>query len=134
MSGHDWSIDTIVHALPSPDMRQQALREVHLAPLDELQEVVARWRAVAVRWVEVETPRIEEARALHTATGRHFAEGSRYWGRFELAAKASMPMGLSWSSKSRLTRPSTSTGSQGYVRAEFTRTCGSVKCTYAASA
>ncbi|MGW4390978.1 hypothetical protein [Streptomyces sp. NPDC004685] len=70
MSGYDWSIDTIVHALPSPDMRQQALREVHLAPLDQLQEVVARWRAVAVRWVEVETPRIEEARALHTATGR----------------------------------------------------------------
>ncbi|MET7544008.1 hypothetical protein [Streptomyces sp. NPDC005507] len=74
MSGHDWSIDTIVHALPSPDMRQQALREVHLVPLDQLEEVVARWRAVAVRWVEVEAPRIEEARAQHEATGRLPAE------------------------------------------------------------
>ncbi|WP_276314583.1 hypothetical protein [Streptomyces sp. AcE210] len=42
MSGHDWSIDTIVHARPSPDMRQQALRIVHLAPVGQLDTVVAK--------------------------------------------------------------------------------------------
>lgn len=74
MSGHDWSIDTIVHALPSPDMRQQCLRECHLAPLGELETVVDKWRAEAARWVEVEAPRIETARAQYDATGTLPAE------------------------------------------------------------
>lgn len=74
MSGHDWSIDTIVHALPSPDMRQQALRDIHLAPVGQVEQVIARWQAVAARWVQVEQPRIEEARAHHDATGRLPAE------------------------------------------------------------
>jgi hypothetical protein len=63
VSGHNWSIDAIVHALPSPAMRQQCLRDVHLAPLDELQGVLDRWQAIAVHWIEVEAPKIEEARA-----------------------------------------------------------------------
>ncbi|MGW0538731.1 hypothetical protein [Streptomyces sp. NPDC003032] len=74
MSGHDWSIDTIVHALPSPDMRQQCLREVHLAPVDELPAVVDKWQAVASRWAEVEAPNIETARAEYEATGTLPAE------------------------------------------------------------
>ncbi|MFH8736822.1 hypothetical protein [Streptomyces sp. NPDC017964] len=74
MSGHNWSIDTIVHALPSPDMRQQALRDIHLAPVGQLEQVIARWQTVAARWVQVEQPRIEEARAQYEATGRLPAE------------------------------------------------------------
>ncbi|WP_406485973.1 hypothetical protein [Streptomyces phaeochromogenes] len=61
MSG-DWSIDTIVHALPSPDLRQQCLREVHLAPLGELESVVDRWRAIATEWVTTQAPRVDAAR------------------------------------------------------------------------
>ncbi|MET7520707.1 hypothetical protein ABZS88_46930 [Streptomyces sp. NPDC005480] len=74
MSGHDWSIDTIVHALPSPDMRQQALRDIHLAPVDQLEQVIARWQAVAARWVQVEQPRIDEARTHFNASGSLPAE------------------------------------------------------------
>lgn len=65
----DWSIDTIVHALPVPELRQQALREIHLAPVGQLQAVVDRWRAVAAEWVLTTAPRIEEARAHVEATG-----------------------------------------------------------------
>lgn len=68
MSG-DWSIDRIIHALPSPAMRQQAMREIHLAALGRLEEVVAKWQAEAERWVTQEAPRIEEARAHIAATG-----------------------------------------------------------------
>jgi hypothetical protein len=66
----DWTIDTIVHALPSPDMRQQALRDIHLAPVDQLPSVVEKWRAVAVRWVHDEAPRIQTAHATLEATGK----------------------------------------------------------------
>jgi len=70
----DWTIDTIVHALPSPDMRQQALRDIHLAPVDQLAAVVDKWRAIAIRWTQEEAPRIETARATYEATGRLPAE------------------------------------------------------------
>jgi hypothetical protein len=65
----DWSIDTIVHALPAPELRQQALREIHLAPVDDLQAVVDRWRAIAAEWTLTTAPRVEEARAHVEATG-----------------------------------------------------------------
>jgi hypothetical protein len=70
----EWSIDTIVHALPSPDLRQQALRDIHLAPVDQLTAVVDKWRAVAVRWATQEAPRIENAHAAVEATGKLPAE------------------------------------------------------------
>jgi len=70
----EWSIDTIVHALPSPDLRQQALRDIHLAPVDQLTQVVDKWRAIAVHWVNNEAPRIENARATAEATGKLPAE------------------------------------------------------------
>jgi hypothetical protein len=70
----DWSIDTIVHALPSPDMRQQALRDIHLAPVDQLPAVVTKWRAVAVQWTTTHAPIIESARAAFEQTGKLPAE------------------------------------------------------------
>jgi hypothetical protein len=70
----DWTIDTIVHALPSPDLRQQALRDIHLAPVDQLTAVVDKWRAIAVRWVHDEAPRIQTAHAALEATGKLPAE------------------------------------------------------------
>ncbi|WP_199546366.1 hypothetical protein [Streptomyces sp. N35] len=59
----DWSIDTIVHALPSPELRQKALRDIHLAPLDQLARVVAKWQTIGERWKTTEQPRIDAARA-----------------------------------------------------------------------
>ncbi|MGW0188132.1 hypothetical protein ACWDV7_20505 [Streptomyces sp. NPDC003362] len=70
----EWSIDTIVHALPFPDMRQQALRDIHLAPVDELTAVVDKWRAIAVHWATQEAPRIENALSTYEATGKLPAE------------------------------------------------------------
>lgn len=70
----EWTIDAIVHALPSPELRQQALRDIHLAPEDELAAAVAKWRAVAVRWVAEEAPRIEAARTVLEQTGHAPAE------------------------------------------------------------
>lgn len=66
----DWTIDTIVHALPSPNLRQQALREIHLAPVDELTAVVEKWRALAVDWTTNHAPVIESARAAFEQTGK----------------------------------------------------------------
>ncbi|MDQ8707547.1 hypothetical protein RCO28_34515 [Streptomyces sp. LHD-70] len=74
MSGHDWTIDTIIHALPSPEMRQKALREVHLAPLHELDQIIAKWQRLAERWVTVDAPRIAEARAQLESAGTLPAE------------------------------------------------------------
>ena len=73
-SGHDWTIDTIVHALPSPHYRQQALREIQLASLDTLADVVTKWQKVAEQWTTVEAPRITEAKAHLETTGRLPAE------------------------------------------------------------
>ena len=70
----DWSIDTIVHTLPSPELRQQALRDIHLAPVGKLPAVVEKWRAVAVDWTTTHAPIIETARAAFEQTGKLPAE------------------------------------------------------------
>ena len=70
----DWTIDTIIHALPSPDMRQQALREIHLAPVDQLATVVEKWRTIAVCWVHQEARRIQTALTAAESTGKLPAE------------------------------------------------------------
>ncbi|MFF1358807.1 hypothetical protein [Streptomyces sp. NPDC058297] len=70
MSGHDWSIDEIIHALPSSELRAKARAEIDLARgWQQLQDVRARWEAVAEQWIAVEAPRIAEARAHYEATG-----------------------------------------------------------------
>ncbi|MFE6758254.1 hypothetical protein ACFVDQ_32495 [Streptomyces sp. NPDC057684] len=94
VSGHDWSIDTIVHAQPSPDMRQQALREVHLAPVDQLETVVAKWQRIAERWVDIEAPKIEEAKA-------HFEKYGEAPAQFSDETKASQAAHLAWRERMR---------------------------------
>ena len=68
------NIDTIVHALPTPELRQQALREIHLAPVDQLAAVVSKWRTTATRWVHEDAPRIQIARETLESTGKLPAE------------------------------------------------------------
>lgn len=43
MSSQPWTIDSLAHALPVPELRQEFLREAHLATLDELPAVFAKW-------------------------------------------------------------------------------------------
>ena len=58
----EWTIDSIAHALPHPDARQNFLREVNLTPLPELPSVLAKWEWVAQEWTDA-TPRLEALRA-----------------------------------------------------------------------
>ncbi|QCX81214.1 hypothetical protein C9F11_38155 [Streptomyces sp. YIM 121038] len=38
-----WTIDSIWHGLPMPELRQAFLQQVHLAPLPDLQATLDRW-------------------------------------------------------------------------------------------
>lgn len=49
MSAPKWTIDTLAHALPVPGLRQEFLREAHLATLDEMPAVFARWGSLVQR-------------------------------------------------------------------------------------
>ncbi|MGV2914688.1 hypothetical protein [Streptomyces alfalfae] len=50
MSSGPWTIDTIAHALPLPDLRQNFLREAHLASIDELPHVCRKWADLVERY------------------------------------------------------------------------------------
>ncbi|WP_050507771.1 MULTISPECIES: hypothetical protein [Streptomyces] len=50
MSNQPWTIDSLAHALPAPELRQEFLRETYLATLDELPGVFARWGSLAERY------------------------------------------------------------------------------------
>lgn len=56
-----WTIDAIAHALPHPELRQTFMREAHLAPIGELQQVFDRWTRFLADF-EAERPRIEQLR------------------------------------------------------------------------
>lgn len=60
-SDQTWTIDSIAHALPHPELRQTFMRETHLAPIGQLQTVLDRW----IRFVqdfENGRPRVEALR------------------------------------------------------------------------
>lgn len=42
-TGRTWTIDSLAHAIPAPELRQEFLREAHLATLAELAGVFTRW-------------------------------------------------------------------------------------------
>ncbi|MGP3976084.1 hypothetical protein ACTWQF_19200 [Streptomyces sp. 8N114] len=44
MSDQPWTIDSLAHALPHPDQRQQFWRDVNLTPVDQLPDTIARWQ------------------------------------------------------------------------------------------
>lgn len=47
MSDQPWTIDTIAHALGSPDLAQRFLGEINKAPAHELLHVFAKWERLA---------------------------------------------------------------------------------------
>lgn len=72
-----WTLDSISHALPHPELRQTFMRETHFAPLGELQGVLDRW----VRFIEefeAGRPRVEQLRA-------HLAEHGELPPEYEVA-------------------------------------------------
>jgi hypothetical protein len=75
-------------------MRQQALREVHLAPVGQLDTVVAKWQKIAARRVEVEAPKIEEAKA-------HFDQHGEAPAQFSDETKDSQAAHVAWRERMR---------------------------------
>lgn len=69
MSNQSWTIDSIAHALPHPELRQSFMREANFSPVGELPDLLAKW----VRFIEkheAERPRIEELRAYYQQHGQ----------------------------------------------------------------
>ncbi|MFE9382345.1 hypothetical protein ACFYMO_03775 [Streptomyces sp. NPDC007025] len=50
MSEQPWTIDTIAHALPHPELRATFMRDVNLTPVDRLPDVIARWTRFVEQW------------------------------------------------------------------------------------
>ncbi|GAA2724209.1 MULTISPECIES: hypothetical protein [Streptomyces] len=66
---HSWTIDSIGHALPHPELRATFLREVTFTDVRELPGVIERWVAF-IEDFEAERPRLEQLRALVHDNGR----------------------------------------------------------------
>ncbi|QEU92875.1 hypothetical protein [Streptomyces kanamyceticus] len=69
MSNQPWTIDSIAHAIPHPELRQNFLREVHLTPRTDLEAVLDRWERFVRRWTQEEAPKIEQVRAYYQEHG-----------------------------------------------------------------
>jgi hypothetical protein len=67
-SEQQWTIDSISHALPHPELRQTFMRETHFTPVADLPEVLARWVDFIQRF-EAERPRVEALRARIAENG-----------------------------------------------------------------
>jgi hypothetical protein len=57
----DWTPDSIAHALPTPDMRMEFLRQLNLTPIGELEALAQRWVGV----IEDLTAAVDRGRELH---------------------------------------------------------------------
>lgn len=73
MSGGEWTIDGIAHALSVPEQRMRFLRDINLTPLTELPAVLDRW-VRHVTALEAARPGIEALRARFQETGQLPAE------------------------------------------------------------
>lgn len=62
MSSAPWTIDTLAHTLPHPELRQNFWREINLAPVDELPAILERWVRFAERW-QADKPRLDALQA-----------------------------------------------------------------------
>ncbi|MFE7119098.1 hypothetical protein ACFU99_27145 [Streptomyces sp. NPDC057654] len=68
MSGQTWTIDSIAHTLPHPELRQTFMREVNFTAVDDLPGLLARWvRSLEER--EGQQPGNEALRAHFLAHG-----------------------------------------------------------------
>ncbi|QKV98318.1 hypothetical protein HUT19_42135 (plasmid) [Streptomyces sp. NA02950] len=73
MSGGEWTIDGIAHALSVPEQRMKFLRDINMTPLTELPAVLDRW-VRHVTALEAARPRIEALRGQFQETGQLPAE------------------------------------------------------------
>jgi hypothetical protein len=68
MSGEQWTIDAISHALPHPELRARFQREVTFTDVHELPAILQRWVAFIERF-GAERPRVEQLRNQVQQTG-----------------------------------------------------------------
>jgi hypothetical protein len=68
MSGGEWTIDGIAHALTVPEQRMKFLRAINMTPLTELPAVLERW-VRHVTALEAARPGVEALRAQFQETG-----------------------------------------------------------------
>ncbi|KEF04657.1 MULTISPECIES: hypothetical protein [Streptomyces] len=69
MSSEPWTIDSIAHALPHPELRATFMRDVSFTDVQRLPDILERW----VRFIaefEEGRPRIEKLRSHYRETGR----------------------------------------------------------------
>ncbi|MEU2603236.1 hypothetical protein [Streptomyces albus] len=73
MSDQPWTIDSIAHALPHPELRASFTRDVNLAPVDQLPDVIARWTRLVEQW-ENSKPELDKIQSHVQAHGELPAE------------------------------------------------------------
>lgn len=64
-----WTIDSIAHALPHPELRATFMREVSFTDVNELPDILGRW-VDFIRKFEAERPRLDRLRTLVQDNGR----------------------------------------------------------------
>ncbi|MCC3777311.1 hypothetical protein [Streptomyces sp. UNOB3_S3] len=64
-----WTIDSIAHALPHPELRATFMREVSFTDVNELPDILGRW-VDFIRKFEAERPRLDRLRTLVQENGR----------------------------------------------------------------
>jgi hypothetical protein len=67
-SRQQWTIDSISHALPHPELRAAFAREVSFTDVGQLPEILQRWVDFIERF-EAGRPRLEELRARVSENG-----------------------------------------------------------------
>ncbi len=67
-SRQQWTIDSISHALPHPELRAAFMREASFTDVGRLPEILQRWVDFIERF-EADRPRIEVLRARITENG-----------------------------------------------------------------
>lgn len=66
--GQQWTIDSIAHALPHPELRATFMREASFTGVRQLPDILQRWVDFIERF-EAERPRVEALRARIAENG-----------------------------------------------------------------
>ncbi|MEW2578389.1 hypothetical protein [Streptomyces syringium] len=67
-TGQPWTIDSIAHALPHPELRATFMRETSFTDVRELPAILDRW-VTFIEEFEADRDRVEQLRALVTENG-----------------------------------------------------------------
>ncbi|MET8014729.1 hypothetical protein ABZU86_33585 [Streptomyces sp. NPDC005271] len=73
MSSENWTIDSIAHALPHPELRAAFMQETSFTDVTKLPGILAKWVDFIERF-EAERPRVEAVRDYYREHGQLPAE------------------------------------------------------------